>query len=468
MSDSNDYPKVLAETLTERARWLDNSELPKLKDELRLFHTGFAALYNLYIKKGLIHEDPYKQESKISELEVPNAAPFAESDNTELTNRLSSYDNQLDFLANFYQFTADYLTLDRIKRILTLIKYIEWTSLTPDSKSPTTRVVAVITNQVKTGTDPLTMSIISDSLSRLSRSINPIMGYLKLTADYQRESYKLELREVAAGMSAAEASNASALRKKLLQVKPNYPFYPDLADEMIKEDYSEEGPALREAVLKKLQLAGSKPKAKKQEVSFKSILLEGIQGLGSMAVTFTEIITKIDENQLVLQNKKRTLMEKVKRVIQQMFNKETAPVIYEVEYIDTNKGASIKEKVDFYAFRSDLDRKVRTLTPLAARGEAAMGKLASMQEDQLAGFLERSIRDIQSLHKVLGALDDFFKAQIDKEDREKIKGIKPELAVLKNAIIRANSRRHEYSAQKESEAQLKRLGVSSDEQEISP
>jgi len=468
MTDTNDYSKVLSEVLTARAQWLDSSELPKLKDELRLFHTGFAALYNLYIKKGLIHEDPYKQESKISELEVPNAAAFAESDNTELANRLSSYDNQLDFLANFYQFTADYLTLDRIKRILALMKYIEWTSLTPDSKSPTTRVVAVITNQVKSGTDPLTMSIISDSLSRLSRSLNPVMGYLKLAADYQRESYKLQLREVAAGMSAAEAANAAALRKKLLQGKPGYPFYPDLADEMIKEDYTDEGPALREAVLKKLQLAGSKPKAKKQEVSFKGILLEAIHGLGSMSSTFSEIITKMDENQLVLQNRKRTFMEKVKRVVQQMFNKETAPVIYEVEYIDTNKGAAIKEKVDFNAFRDELDRKVRTLSPLAVRGEAAMGKLATMQEEQLSGFLERNLRDIQSLHKILGALDDFFKAEVDKTDRDKIKGIKPELAVIKNAVIRANSKRHEYNAQKESEAQLKRLGVSAEGQEINP
>jgi hypothetical protein len=74
-------------------------------------------------------------------------------------------------------------------------------------------------------------------------------------------------------------------------------------------------------------------------------------------------------------------------------------------------------------------------------------------------FLERNIKDLQSIQKTLSALDEFFKAEVKKEDREKIRGIKPELATLKNAVLRANSKRHEYTAQKEEEEQLKRLGV---------
>jgi hypothetical protein len=40
-----------------------------------------------------------------------------------------------------------------------------------------------------------------------------------------------------------------------------------------------------------------------------------------------------------------------------------------------------------------------------------------------------------------------------------VKGIKPELATIKNAIVRANQDRYEYSAQKEEEEQMKRLGI---------
>jgi hypothetical protein len=186
MAERDDYLKALSEALNARADWLDRSELPKLKEELRAYHTGFASLYNLYLKKGLIHEDPYKQEAKIGELEVPSVAPFSEAEKMEqLTQRLANYDNQLDFLVNFYQFSAEYLNLARIKRIVGLIKYIDWVHLIPDSQSLVTKAVAEMTNQIKAGTEPLTMSVISESLSHLNKSFNPIMGYLKLLMDYQ-------------------------------------------------------------------------------------------------------------------------------------------------------------------------------------------------------------------------------------------------------------------------------------------
>ena len=141
-----------------------------------------------------------------------------------------------------------------------------------------------------------------------------------------------------------------------------------------------------------------------------------------------------------------------------MFNKEPEPVIYDLEYMDPNKGIPVREKVNYTSFHNDLERKIRILSPMASRG-AATTKLESMQEEQLVGFLERNIRELQSLHRTLNALDEFFKAEVDREDRDKIRGIKPELATIKNAILRANSKRHEYSAQKEEEEQLKRLGV---------
>jgi hypothetical protein len=60
----------------------------------------------------------------------------------------------------------------------------------------------------------------------------------------------------------------------------------------------------------------------------------------------------------------------------------------------------------------------------------------------------------------LSALDEFFKSKVAAENRERIKGIKPELSALKNSYVKANQLRYEYSAQKEEEEQLKRLGVS--------
>ena len=456
MTENTDYKIALGTALKARADWLEKTELPKLKEALRAFHTGFASLYNVYLKKGLIHEDPYKNETKIGELEVPSSIPFIEADKSDqLSQRLANYDNQLDFLVNFYQFSPEFLTLDRIRRIVGLIKYIDWPRLTPDSQSPVSKAVAEITNQVKIGTDALTMSVITESLSNLNRTFNPIMVHLKTLSDYQREVYKLDLRDILEGISQPDIAQ---IRKKFSQMKHGTPFYPELAEEVIKEDYSSDGAALREEVLKKLKVAEEKPKTVKQQVSFKSILIDGIQTLGGTAGAFAEILPKIDGNETVLENRKKGFFKMLGKIIQQMFNKEPEPIIYELEYMDPIKGIPVREKVDYYAFRGELERKIRTLTPMAARGPTA-GKLETMQEEQLVGFLERNIRDVQAIHKTLSALDDFFKAEVDKEDRDKIRGIKPELATIKNSILRANSKRHEYSARKEEEEQLRRLGV---------
>jgi len=461
MAENDNYVQSLTDALNARADWLDRSELPKLKEELRGFHTGFASLYNLYLKKGLINEDPYKAEAKISELEVPSNTAFSELEKLEqLTQRLANYDNQLDFLVNFYQFGAEFLTLDRIKRILGLVKYIDWVHLSPDATSPVSRAVAEMTNQIKQGTDPLTMSVITEALSLINKGYNPILGYLKVLSDYQREAYKLEVRNITAGMSPSDAANIQQLRKKYTAAKTGKPVYPDLLEEVVKEDSSNDGPELRAAVLKKLQLADEKPKVEKAPVSFKSILVDGIMGLGGLVQSLSEIINKMDENSLVLENEKTGFFKKLKKLIQQMLNKAPDPVIYDLEYVDPVKGIPVKEKVNYSSFRADVDRKARTLAPLASRG-GAVNKLEAMQDEQLVGFLERNVRDFQVLHKTLNALDDFFKAAVSKEDRDKIKGIKPELGAMKNAILRANAKRHEYSAQKEEEEQLKRLGVKS-------
>jgi hypothetical protein len=323
-----------------------------------------------------------------------------------------------------------------------------------------TRVVAEMTNQIKVGAEPLTMSVISESIVHLGKTYTPVMAHLKTLTEYRKELYKLELRDVTGGLSKSDAANSSAIKKAFLQAKPGVTFFPDLAEEVIKEDTSSEGPALREEVLKKLKVADNKPKTVKAQVSFKSILIEGIQTLGGTAATFTDIAGKLDDNEVVMENKKKSFFQKLKKLLQQVLNKEPEPVIYDVEYMDPVKAVNVQERINFSAFRGDLDRKIRTLAPMAARGGAA-SKLEAMQEEQLIGFLERNVREIQSMHKTLTALDEFFKSGVDKEDRDKIKGIKPELGTIKNAILRANSKRHEYSAQKEEEEQLKRLGVNS-------
>jgi len=452
------YTEALQQVLIARKDWLEKEELGKLKDDLRSFHTSFASLYNIYLKKKLIDEDPYKQETKISELEVPETSAFVEAKRIEqLSIRLSNYDSQLDFLVNFYQLSIDFLNLDRIKRIVGLVRYVDWVALSPDSQSVMTKAVAELSLQSKSGVDTITLSIIGESLSRLAKTTGTIMSILKDLSAYYREYYKLELRQkVTQSMQANEASMDN-IRKKMQSAMPGSPYYKELIDELIKEDYTKAGADMRQAILNSLKVAEEKPKAAKAAVNFKNILLDGIQVIGGAGACLVEIGTKLDENQVVMESHKKSLLEAIKQLIRQITNAEPEEVIYIVEYLDTAKGVPVKEKVLFHQLRDEMNKKAKILNSFV-RGPAYQ-KLSAMAEDQIIGYLERNIKDVQTYHRTLSALDEFFKARVDADDRNKIKGIKPELSTLKNSIVRANQLRHEYSASKEEEDQLRRLGI---------
>jgi len=456
-TENTTYINTLQEVLLARKDWMDVSELGKLKENLRSFHTSFASLYNIYLKKKLIDEDPYKHEAKISELEIPDAEPYQEAKRIEqLSIRLSNYDNQLDFLVNFYQLGIDFLNLDRIKRIVGLIRYIDWVNFSPDAQSFMTKSVAELTNQSKAGVDTLTLGIIGESLSRLSKTTAACMGTLKDLNIYYREIYKLSIRQkVTQSMSANEAT-LDNIKKKIASTAPGTPFYKELIEEIIKEDYTPSGPDLRDTLLNSLRIKIEKPKTAKAAVNFKTILLDGIQIIGSGNVSLSEIGAKLDENQSVMESHKKGFMAMLKELIRQLSNAEPEEVVYNVEYLDPAKGITVREKINFYQFRDDVNKRARILSSFV-RGPA-YNKLAAMSEEQIISYLERHIREVENMHRSLNALDDYFKTNVDAHDRDKIKGIKPELSALKNTIVKANQRRYEYSAQKEEDEQLKRLG----------
>ena len=457
-NEQTDYTGTLQQLLIERKDWLEREELGKLKEELRTYQTSFTSLYHIFLKKKLINEDPYKQEAKISELEIPDSSLINEAKRIEqLSIRLSNFDNQLDFLVNFYQLGTDFLNLDRIKRIAGLIRYVDWPNLTPDAQEPMTKALAVLANSSKVGVDTITLSIIGESLTRLSRTTISSMTMLKGLSHYYKESFKLEVRQkITQGMSESDA-NLENIRKKFPAVMPGAPFYRELIEEIIKEDYSPNSNDLRDSVLNMLKVKAPKTKTAKPKIDFKIILLDGIQVIGSTGAILTEIGSKLDENQIIMENHKKGFFEAIKELIRQITKAEPEPIIYTVEYLDQTKGIPVKEKVNFSDLRDTMEKKTRILNSFV-RGPAYQ-KLSAMPEDQIITYLEKNIKEAQNFHKILGAVDEYFKANVVPENRDKIKGIKPELSALKNAFVKANNLRHDYSSQKEADEQLKRLGV---------
>jgi len=456
------YKDVLLQALAARKDWLEKTELIKLKDDLRTFQISYSVLYNMFLKKKLIHEDPYKQETKISELVVPDTGAFNEAKRLEqLSLRLANYDSQLDFLVNFYQFAVDFLNLERIRKIVGLVRYIDWTGLTPDSKSPNTKGFAELTNNAKTGGDSLTLNIIGESLTKLPKTTSSIMGVLRDLTAYHKENYKLNVRNALGNLQSSEATLPS-IKRKMNSAMPGTPFYQEFIEELIKEDFSSDGPAMKEAILKSMQVAEEKPKAAKPKTSHKDILLNGIQAVGNSASQLNDIAQKLDDNQSVLENQKKGFWEKLRQLLRSMMSADPEEVVYELQFIDQSTGAEVFENLNFYQFRVDLEKKIKIFGRMTGQSPL-IAKLKAMTEEQIFGYLERAIKDLQSLHRILTALDEYFKSSVPREERGQIKGIKPELASIKNSYVKANQIRHDYSAQKEEEEQMRKLGINPDE-----
>jgi hypothetical protein len=459
----NAWYSALGEALAQRHEWLANAEIPNLRSSFRQFHLAYTTLYTILLTKGAISADPYKNESKVSDLVMPENGMLNENNrHDQFSLRLANFDNQLDFIVNFYTLSVDELTQDKIKILLAVVKFIDWLHPTPDSSSQNTQAMSnIITTVRQHPYDPLSAKNFTESLKKLEVATKEITRLLKEFSDYNREAYKFMVREqITAHMSASEITSAN-IKKKFPSVFKRKPFYTELIEELVKEDTAPDAPLLQKKVLNSLAVEGAaQEKAKeKQPVPIKPHLIEGLNAMGSAGATLDEVLTKVEINHRLFQNKKKTLGEKIKELFAAIINKESDPITYYCESVDPNRnGSLIKEKIPYVQFRDDLEKKSKVLRAVAVNGPAA-AKLENMEEDQLVDLLERNIRDMQVYLRQLAFFDGFFKSEVDAADKDKVKGIKPELSTLKNALSKASSKKHDYLAAQEEAAQFKKLGI---------
>ncbi|MDR1215142.1 MAG: hypothetical protein LBK25_00510 [Treponema sp.] len=467
MSQISDYKQELSKAIEVRRDWIARDIIPDLKENLRAFQSSYTSLYSTFLKKGLVNEDPYKQEAKLNELQTPETGNFAENEKDEnMSVRLSNFDNQLDFLVNFYHFDTDFLTIDRIRKIFDLIRYIDWVHLSQDSASINTRYVARFVAQMKTGFDAMSISLMNESMTNLMNSTRAAVGYLKILTEFNKEAYKLEVRDaITSVMPETETPSLAKVKKQFASALPKKPFYPELVEELIREDYGKTGAELQEAVLHSLEVVKKKQAPEKKEVPLKTFLIDSLHSLGAISDILVETASKLDENKALLENKKLSLFKKFIRYMKYVFNSKQEDIIYEIEYTDTTQGRPNKKKLNFTKFRADVDKRIKNLGQLAVSKGVAAAKLEALPEQQLLSFLEQNFRDLKKLTRDLNALDTYFKANVGESDHDHVKGIKPELSTIKNALVKANQKCSDYTALKEEADQLKRLDITKNKDE---
>ncbi|HUW41739.1 MAG TPA: hypothetical protein VMV90_12090 [Rectinemataceae bacterium] len=468
MEDSQTYAKLLEDRLEARRERLDRSDLPRLKESFKLFQSAFQGIQQVLYKKGVIHDDPYKYDLKISEVTTPPEGPFTESEKIDqISMRVSQLDSYLDFLNNYYQFSTEFLTMGRIKRLLGLTRYFNFTQFSETSTSQNTRAFAELAGMVKKGSDQLSSGLIAESLGQLDRSTRDILAMLKELTSYHRERYKLEIRQlVMPGLELDQAfvitHREDALRqvkRKFVEVAGERPFYAELVEEILLEDYSSDGQNLRDAVLKRFEKVEEKKVERNLEKSYKSMILDGARLLSSSGYPLEGALAKLSENSALMESRNQSLGAKLRRMIKRMFSPESKGIFYEIEYIDPVTSQRRSENLDFGFFVEETGKRARLLSSLIQRSGPTFKRMESMPEDQAYKFLERNVEELQKTLRTLAALDEFFKAEALPEDKGRIRSVKPELTTIKGAVIKANQKKHEYVAQCEEREQMRRLGI---------
>lgn len=468
MEDENDFLSKLETALEQQRELLDKKELPDLKETIRLFTSAFEGIYNLLLKKGLISEDPYKYEQKISEITPPPTDHVLESDRiNKIGQRLSMYDSQLDFLNSFYQFSADFITMPRIKKIILLIKWVKWDNLSGTSTEVNTKILAEIIGKITQGSDQMSISLVNDSLKRMRELSKKIVTISRAISQYQREKYKFDIRSSLIIQLEISSQDMQAKPEEiLLTIKRNFvnimgkgiPFYSELIKEIFAEEAVPEGKILKSEVIKKLKLKEMKKEVKK-EINYRQLLIDALRILATITTPMEQALKKLDFNNSLSEEKTLTFGEKFRMWIMNFSGKESAVKIIEIDIFDERLSISKTVRINLNEYLENAKRKMRAIGALSNKVSTTTRKLEAASEDAVLNFISKSIEELYIIINKMDPINTYFKSEAGRDQRDSLKGVKIEVTTMKNTLVKTNQKRHEYISRMEEIEQMKKLGV---------
>ncbi|MCD1655394.1 hypothetical protein K7J14_11880 [Treponema zuelzerae] len=468
MEQNQSFNDLLFQAIMERQQYFDSMLLPKLQEEFRIMQSASKTILTVLQKKGVIRDDPYNYDSKRADIEVPPEDTFSDNEKAAIIGRrLSQYEAMLDYLNNYYQFNCDYLATDRIQKMVALNRTFTWESFSITSTRPNTKGLADLVNNIRNGSDPLSISIINDALTQLSKSSISITKTLKMLTDFHRERYKTAVRKmVMPGAVINPASLSNGTSAALKEIKKSFavnmkdqPFYTELIEEILKEEYSPEHAVLQQELLARLAISKQNQTKTASAESLKPVLLDGIRTLGSVSPQLDEIVAKLAENNHLLANIEKSFFEKFSELLKKAFNIKKQDELIWITSIDPATQTGKREQLNLTEFIEDIRHRSRIFTGFTLRSSPAFQKIELMDESQILDLLTRNLAELGTVLKQCAGLDDYFKQNAPPEIRDRVRGIKVEISAIRNNIVKANQCRAEYASQVEEQQQLKKLGI---------
>ncbi len=473
MENSVSFSQQVIDAVDVKSSWYNETIMPQLHENYRLLHTCAKNLFDILVQKSLVKPDPYKLDRKISEIKSPDNSQFIDTERAVIIGaRFSEYESMLDYICTYYKFSIDHFSIAEIKKLVDFNNSFLWSQFSSNSTKPNTRGLAALVDDARRGSNQLTVSSLSDIISKCSKGTQDINAELKELMEYQKEVYKCSIRkdifqhpkfdkEKAAESPQAENDQ---IRKMYAQVMGKTPFYTALVEEIIKEDHAPNKAELQQAVLQKLQVQKKNTQKKTKTVDTRDMLMSAVLCFSGLNVQLEQVYTKLKENYTILQNEHNSLWDKLKLAIRQALGLPEKPVIYQLVITDKATNAKRKESLDFHAFTGEILKKVNFYASFAVKNSPGYIKIANAPEDKVLDFLNKQYKDMQRTMLLLIALNEYLKqAPQTADNRAKIKGLTMEFTTIKNIMVNTNQRRAEYISYVEEQEQMRKLGINEED-----
>jgi hypothetical protein len=305
----SEFLQPLQQALLVRGEWLECTRVPLLKEDVRNFRVLFESITGTLVKKGLLREDRYEYDGRPTELVVPVDVPIPEAAETEEAGvRISRYRLQLDFLVDVVPFTLASLDLGTLKKIQSLLSYIDWATFGDASSSATTRSLARAVTKVRLSPDTVSARVLHESQTQIEKLLREIRARLSEVEAWQREAWKAEVREKVLPRAALQTLTARADRAEVLaglrrafdHALPNREWHPELIQEVLAEERLEDGAVKRERLLRSLALPQPGTAGPDPAVERRAGLLEAVHSLARVGadIGFAESVLVGNEHDL--------------------------------------------------------------------------------------------------------------------------------------------------------------------------
>ena len=454
---SADFLNQLEEALALRARWLEGTRVPQLKDLVGNFRSLVDSAAGTLLKKGLLQEDQYNYEERVSAIAVPPDSALSESDdNAEVSIRIVSYRRQLEFLTDGMLFSLAALDLPTLKKLSAVVSFLDWESFHEGSHSPTTRAMARILTKVRLSKDGLSSRILNESQAQLEKISRGIRERLAELEGWHRESWKAEVRAKvfthlpphSPRTGDDRSAKMLAIRKAFEQEMPGSAWHPQLVQEILAEDHPPGTAERREKLI--ASLAIPQPAAVKEDAipRFRTELVETIRSVCGAAGEIERCEEVLAANEHELEKRRLNFFQRLRRWFQKSLGR-LDDRYYDIEYSQSPAAEARTETIDFLKFVSEMKELRAVLAEILAARSPGRLRLEAMDEEQLCDFLDWQLRQLHQVHRRMEGLNALFHVRAVHERGITVRTIKLELLAIENCFIRADVVRRECIARLE-------------------